>query len=137
MTQNNENLQAQAAASGVILLGEDDRMVRKIIKSALEAFKYKVIEASNGEEAIDKFIANKDVINLLILDLIMPKKNGKEAFDEIKRIKYDVRVIFTSGYATDLINEKEAVEKGYSFIPKPAAPDELLKLVEKILKEKA
>lgn len=132
-----ENLKASVCSGGVILLGEDDKMVRNIIKSIFEEFKYRVIEASNGEEVLNKFNENKDIVDLLVLDLIMPKKNGKEVFDEIKKIKPGVKVIFASGYTTDLINKDEALKEGYSFIPKPIAPDELLKLAEKILAGKA
>lgn len=132
-----ENLKVSGMLNEVILLGEDDKMVRKIIKTMLEEFGYKVIEASNGEEALNKFTENKDIVSLLLLDLIMPKKSGKEVFDEIKKIKPDIKVIFTSGYSADLINKEGITKDRCSFIPKPVSPTELLKLVEEVLSGKA
>lgn len=132
-----ENLKVSGILNEVILLGEDDKMVRKIIKTMLEEFGYKVIEASNGEEALNKFTENKDIVSLLLLDLIMPKKSGKEVFDEIKKIKPDIKVIFTSGYSADLINKEGIMKDRCSFIPKPVSPTELLKLVEEVLGGKA
>jgi YesN/AraC family two-component response regulator len=62
---------------------------------------YKVILAQNGEEAIEKFLANKERIQLLLLDMIMPEKSGIEVYEEIKSIKPDTKVIFVSGYTAD------------------------------------
>jgi YesN/AraC family two-component response regulator len=61
---------------------------------------YKVILAQNGEEAIEKFLANKERIQLLLLDM-MPEKSGIEVYEEIKSIKPDTKVIFVSGYTAD------------------------------------
>ena len=64
-----------------ILLAEDDADVRTFTKSVLEEFGYTVIEAGNGEDAVKRFIENKDKVQLLLLDVIMPKKNGKEVYE--------------------------------------------------------
>jgi len=89
-----------------ILMAEDDEEVRKFTKSVLEEFGYTIIEAVNGEDAITKFIENKDTIQLLLFDVIMPKKNGIEAYEEIIKIKPDIKAIFTSGYPADVIQKK-------------------------------
>ena len=68
-----------------VLLAEDEGEVRQITKTVLEKFGYKVIEAVDGEDAVNKFMENRDKIELLIFDVIMPKKTGKEAYEEIKR----------------------------------------------------
>lgn len=128
-----EQLKAREKAHKVILLGEDDNMVRKIIKATLEEFGYKVIEASNGEEAIDRFTENKDMVDLLLLDLIMPRKSGKEVFDEIKKIKPDIKAVFTSGYNAEIIDKKEIIKNGCSFITKPVRPADMLKIIEEAL----
>jgi len=60
----------------------------------------------------------------------MPKKNGKEVYAEIKKVKSDMKVIFVSGYSADIINKKAMLEAGISFISKPVLPDELLKKSE-------
>lgn len=116
-----------------VLLAEDDAYVRKLVKDILERFGYKVIEAVNGEDAIDKFMGNKDRIQLLLLDVIMPKRNGKEVYEEIKKIRPDVKTIFTSGYPANIINKNGIVEEGLNFISKPVFPNELLKRVREVL----
>lgn len=69
-----------------VLLAEDDETVKKLIRTMLEGFGYKVIEAADGEDAVNKFIENRDNIRLLILDVVMPKKNGKEVYEEIRKV---------------------------------------------------
>ena len=69
-----------------ILLAEDDKDVRLYTKEVLEDFGYEVIEATDGTDAIEKFMEHRDKIHLVILDVIMPKMNGKEAYDNIQRI---------------------------------------------------
>ncbi len=114
------------SGSEIILVAEDDIQVRGFIKKLLEKYGYKVMVAIDGEDAIRVFNENKDKIQLIILDTIMPKKNGKEVYDEIKKVKPDIEVIFTSGYVADIVQEKGILEKGLNFIPKPIFPQELL-----------
>lgn len=116
-----------------ILLAEDDIDVRKMTMTVLEEFGYTVIEAADGEEAINKFIANKDRVHLSLLDIIMPKKDGKEVCGVMKEIKPDVKVLFASGYASDIIHKMEIIEKGVNFIAKPVSPTELLRKVREVL----
>lgn len=84
-----------------ILIAEDDDSLRSLIKIVLEQFNYKVIEAINGRDAIELFKEKKDFINLVILDVIMPKANGKEVYDTIKEIRPNIPAIFISGYTSD------------------------------------
>ena len=116
-----------------ILLVEDNEEVRKLTKDILHRFGYKVLEAVDGEDAIKKFMGDKDKIRLLILDVIMPKKNGKEAFEEIKKIRPDIKALFMSGYTADTIHKKGVLEKKLNFIPKPISPKELLRKVREVL----
>jgi PAS domain S-box-containing protein len=116
-----------------ILLTEDDLEVRKLTKDVLQKFGYKVLEAVDGEDAINKFIEDKDKIQLIILDVIMPKKSGKEVYDEIKKVRPDVKALFTSGYAKDIIQKRGILQEGLNFIPKPTSPKELLRKVREVL----
>jgi PAS domain S-box-containing protein len=116
-----------------LLLAEDDKEVRDFTREILTEFGYAVVEASDGEDAIAKFTENKDRIQLLLLDVIMPKKNGKEAYDEIKRIRPDMRALFMSGYTADVIHKKGIVDEGLNFILKPVSPTVLLKKVRDML----
>jgi PAS domain S-box-containing protein len=116
-----------------ILIGEDDPQVRKLLKEVLSKAGYHIREAVDGEDAVKVFNKNKDNIHLLILDVIMPKKNGKEVYAEIKKVKSDVKAIFVSGYSADIINKKSMLEVGMNFISKPILPDELLIKVRNVL----
>lgn len=122
----------------MILLAEDDVEVRKAVKEILTGSGYRVIEAVDGEDAISQFMKkrNKDRIQLLILDVIMPKKNGKEVYEEIKRERPDIKVLFTSGHTADLIHRKGILEGGSGFVLKPFAPHDLLRKVREVLGER-
>ncbi len=116
-----------------ILVAEDDASLRKLERITLETFGYTVITAENGEDAIVKFMENRDNIQLVILDMIMPEKNGKEAYEEIRRICPHVRTLFASGYTMDMIHKKELLDEGMDFILKPVSPKDLLKKVREVL----
>ena len=116
-----------------ILVTEDDEKLRKLSEIILNQHGYKVILAQDGQEGIDKFIENKDRIHLVMLDMIMPKKCGKEVYDEIKRVKPDMKVIFLSGYTADRIDKESLVEENMNFIYKPVSPKELLRKVREVL----
>lgn len=116
-----------------ILLAEDELEVRRLVKTVLQEFGYKVIEAVDGEDAINRFTENKDRIDIAILDVIMPKKNGRKAYNEIKDISHDVKAIFISGYTEDIIKREDIFEMGLNFISKPVSPSDLLKKIREVL----
>jgi two-component system cell cycle sensor histidine kinase/response regulator CckA len=109
-----------------VLLAEDDEYVRKSDKEILENFGYSVIEAADGEEAIEKFTRRGNQIDMLLLDVIMPKKNGKEVYDAIKNIRPDIKVVFMSGYTADVITRKKMLDENMHFVEKPVSPKVLL-----------
>ncbi|KAF0144150.1 MAG: multi-sensor hybrid histidine kinase [Nitrospirae bacterium] len=119
-----------------VLLAEDEEDVRRITKTVLEKFGYKVIEAVDGEDAVNKFVENRDKIELLIFDVIMPAKTGKEAYKEIKKIRPDIKALFVSGYPAEISDRKGLFEEGINFVPKPVSPTGLLKKVREILDKK-
>ncbi len=116
-----------------VLLAEDDAAVRKLTGSVLLAFGYTVIEAVDGEDAVQKFNDHGDKIDLLILDIIMPKKNGKEAYQAIRKLKPGIKALFTSGYTADIVHKKGILETGLDFILKPSTPAAFLKKVREVL----
>jgi CheY-like chemotaxis protein len=119
-----------------ILVAEDDAAVMGLLKGLLENNGYNVITATNGEDAVKQFINYQDRITLLLLDVIMPKKNGREVYAEIIGIRPDIKALFISGYTSDVIDWKGALQEGINLIPKPVKPDELLaKLSEMLEKE--
>src|ERR1700690_1521989 len=104
-------------------------------RTILEDFGYTVITAVDGQDVVNKFKENKDRINLLLFDIIMPKKSGKEAYDEIRAIRPDVKILFQSGYAPDLIRQKLLLDDRMTVVFKPVTPMMLLKQVRSVLDE--
>ena len=127
---------AQAAPQGgneTILLAEDSREVRESTKTILEEFGYTVIDATDGEDAVRKFAAGKDKIALLLFDVIMPKKNGREAYEEIRKEKPDIKVLFLSGYPSDAINKRGITGEGLTLMLKPVSPSALLEKIREVI----
>ena len=116
-----------------VLLAEDEKEVREVNKSILEEFGYRVIEAVDGADAVRQFVENRDGIDILLIDLIMPKKNGREAYEEIMKVRPDIKAIFLSGYAADMMRSRGLIGTATDFIGKPVAPGELLKKVREAL----
>jgi len=119
--------------SETILVAEDDETLRKLASTVLSEFGYTVILAEDGNDAIDKFKANRDTIRLVILDMMMPGKNGKEAYDVIKSVKPDIRALFASGYTADILHKKDIFDPQVDFIMKPLSPIDLLRKIRYIL----
>ncbi len=122
-----------AGGTETILLIEDSEEIRQILREVLTGVGYTVIEAADGQDGVDKFREHQAEVDLLILDVIMPRKNGKEAYDEICAMKSDVRAIFTSGYTADIIGRKGVLGEEYNFIAKPMSPHVLLGKIRELL----
>ena len=116
-----------------ILMAEDDASVRNLTRIVLESSGYSVITAEDGEDAIIKYMENRDKIALVILDMIMPKKSGKEVSDVIREASPRIKILFLSGYAMDTIKTEELTESGFDFIHKPVRPQRLLRKVREVL----
>jgi CheY-like chemotaxis protein len=116
-----------------ILIAEDDPGVRWMTVEILHGYGYNVIEAVDGEEAIRVFAENKDKIDLVILDVVMPKKNGREASEGILKIDPHAKIIFTSGYTGDVILAKGIENEKVDFISKPLSPDLMERKIREVL----
>ena len=121
--------------SETILVAEDEEDIRQFIKEILEGYGYTVIEASDGEDAIEKFKENKHVIQMLMLDIIMPKKTGKYAYDEIRKLDSSIKAIFISGYTADFIQQQGVNGEEIRLLYKPITIDTLLSQVRQVLDE--
>lgn len=114
-----------------VLLAEDERRVQELAVRMLEKGGFNVLPASDGEEAIQIFEANADTIDLVLLDVIMPKLGGRGAFECISKLKPDIPVLFCSGYGDkdiDFIGEL-----GLRLISKPYGYEGLLQFVHEAL----
>jgi PAS domain S-box-containing protein len=126
-------LPAPMSGDETILLAEDDPEVRKLMKTVLEEFGYTVITADDGEDATQKFSENSGKIQLAVLDVIMPKKSGTEVYNDIKKIRPDIKALFASGYTAAVMLKKGILGPGMHFISKPVSPKDLLKKVREVL----
>jgi signal transduction histidine kinase len=128
-----ETLLLPTGSGETILLAEDDRFVRMLTKHILIKYGYLVIEASDGDDALEKFRDNHESVQLLLLDVIMPKKTGKQIYDEARRICPDIKAIFMSGHTFDVITKQGVFSEGIHLLSKPLTPGELLVKVRQVL----
>ncbi len=108
-----------AAGKGTILVADDDAQVKDMVLRALEKSGYVVLSAENGVEAMLKYKAHKDVIDLVILDMVMPQMNGRDCLYHLKEINPSVKVIIMTGFTTDGSADDLLGEGALSVIRKP------------------
>jgi CheY-like chemotaxis protein len=121
------------AGNETILLAEDEAGVRKLFSTVLRQKGYRVIEAVNGDDAVRMFETNRDSVDLLLFDIVMPVMDGKRAYDEICRMKRGMKCVFVSGYAPDSIYQEGLTEGKTEVIYKPLSPKELLRVIREVL----
>src|SRR3989304_1184984 len=102
-------------------------------KRRMEDSGYTVIDTADTEEAISMFIVNKDRIKLVLLDVIMPKRNGKQVYREMASMCPGLKAIFMSGYNEDIIHKNGILDEGSNFVSKPYVPTELLRKIREVL----
>ncbi len=124
---------APQGGTETILITEDSEPVRSLTRDVLKKFGYRVIEAVDGEDGIKKFRENKDSVHLVILDVVMPKKGGKQVGQEMQTIKPEVKILYTSGYTTNILQQKDLLADKSHFIIKPVMPYELLAKIRTML----
>jgi two-component system NtrC family sensor kinase len=116
-----------------ILLAEDETSLRFIMARMLRKAGYNVLEASDGEEALELFRQNADHIGLTLLDSVMPKVGGRAAFEEIRRHSPQAKIAFCSGYSAVHAGEELPFDDRVPLIRKPFRREVLLKSVRAAL----
>jgi len=118
-----------------LLVVEDEEEVRTLAKDVFEEFGYKVIVAADGEEAIEIFEEQKGEIHLVLLDVMIPRRNGKEVYRKIKGIDPEVKILFISGYPLSFLQDKGILEgeEVDDILYKPISPVVLLEKVREVL----
>ena len=119
--------------SETILVVEDDESVCALVSRILRKQNYKILETGSCEKAIE--IANnyEGAIDLVLLDIVLPKMNGKELYDKLIKIRSDLKVLFMSGYTEDTLSIKGIIEKGMKLINKPISMQDLTVKIREIL----
>jgi signal transduction histidine kinase/ActR/RegA family two-component response regulator len=121
------------AGSETILLVEDEEGVRKLLTHVLHRRGYKVIEASNGEEALRLYDRHRADIHLVLTDMVMPHMSGRELGDKLRSMDSALKIIYMSGYTDDVLVRTGALGPGMSFLQKPLRPEVLAAKVREAL----
>ena len=116
-----------------VLLAEDENGVRELARQYLETSGYKVIEASNGNEALELAANYKDPIHLLLTDVVMPGISGRELADRLSAIRPDVRILFMSGYTEQAVVHHGIVAADAILLQKPFTLGTLASKLREIL----
>jgi len=119
--------------SETILLVEDEESIRTLAEHILKDIGYIVFTARNGEEAIEVFRRHKEKISLAVLDVVMPKMGGKEAFEMMRKENPGLKAIFMSGYSMNVIHDAFVIQPDTPFLGKPFVPTVLARKVREVL----
>jgi PAS domain S-box-containing protein len=116
-----------------VLVVDDEESVRTVARLILEKSGYRVITASDGREATEIFRSESDSIDMVLLDMTMPHRDGADTFTELRRIDPSVRVVLSSGYSESDATDRFSGKKLAGFIQKPYTPGDLTALVGRVL----
>ncbi len=123
-----------SGGSEVILVAEDEDDVREMVREILVLHGYRVLDARNGEEALQKAEGFSGDIDLLLTDLIMPKMNGYELYQNLQKTRPAIRAVVMSGYTGDILNPPQE-KPSFPLLPKPFAMNKLLEMVRATLSQ--
>ena len=121
------------AGKETVLIAEDDRGVRDLIRLALSRFGYTCLVAASGEEALAIAAAHQGPLPILVTDVVMPRMSGPQLRDRLLAIRPETRVLFLSGYTDDEMIKRGVLEDGVAFLQKPFPPDVLARKVREVL----
>ena len=119
--------------TGTILLVEDDEMVLKMVTDMLEAMGYMVIAAASAVEALSICEKGSAPIDLVLSDVVMPQMGGRELRDRLRVIRPELKVLFMSGYTSNVILHHGVLEEGVQFIQKPFSMSELARRIKELM----
>ncbi|MDD2337061.1 MAG: ATP-binding protein [Geobacteraceae bacterium] len=121
-----------AGGTETLLVVEDEEIVKLFLKRTLEKAGYRTLAAGDGEEAMTLFREHDD-ISLVLSDMVMPRKNGKELLAEVRQIKPEMKFIFISGYTANIMDSEGVQQAGLEFIRKPFSKNDILGKVREVL----
>ena len=117
----------------LILVAEDEPVVRGLAERALLNAGYRALVARDGEEAIAMFLRHEEEVALAVLDVLMPRANGNEVFRQLRERKPQLPVLFSTGYDRGILEDEIGPEEGVDQIVKPFRMPDMLKRVAKLL----
>ncbi len=123
---------AELNGEGLLLVAEDEEVLRELVRRVLEMYGYRVIVCEDGKSALEEFLRTKEEIKAVILDMVMPRMGGLETARKILSVSPSARILLMSGYAKQMIDEE--MPSGTVLIQKPFSPRELAEKVKLILR---
>jgi CheY-like chemotaxis protein len=124
-------------ADEMILVAEDEPMVRGIMARTLRECGYSVLEAADGREALEIVEAQKGRVSLVVADVVMPDMGGRQMASRLAQRWPEVPVLFISGYTGRDVVRRGLLEEGREFIQKPLAPEALARKVREMVDARA
>jgi two-component system, cell cycle sensor histidine kinase and response regulator CckA len=121
-----------AGGKETILLVDDEAVIRNLGRTILQRYGYKLLLAEDGQEALEVYRHNQGGIDLVILDLTMPRLSGRDTLRELQKMDPNVRVLFSSGYSAEYINDS-GKDEVLGFVNKPYRPQDLALTVRRVL----
>jgi PAS domain S-box-containing protein len=121
-----------AAGRETVLLVDDDEMIRKVGAAILRRYGYEVLLAEDGQQAVDAYRERPGRVDLVILDLTMPRLSGQDAFHRLREVNPAVRVLFASGYSAETLSDAD-LRRARGFVSKPYRPEDLARAVRAAL----
>ncbi len=118
-----------------VLVVEDQEAVLRYVKAILEEYGYHALEASNGDAAGTVAKAFPGEIHLLLTDVVLPGMNGRVLAEHLKANRPNLKVLFMSGYPSDVVTHRGVLDSGVAYIPKPFSPDGLAAKIREVLAE--
>lgn len=116
-----------------ILLVEDEETVRIALRHILCSHGFSVVEAHDGEKAVEVFRENPAAFQLVLLDVVMPTMSGKETLAALRSYRKEIPVIFISGYAADVLGSRLTLDERTILLSKPVMPAQLLEKIRQML----
>jgi two-component system, cell cycle sensor histidine kinase and response regulator CckA len=124
-TNRTTNAGANWKGSGTILVVDDDPTVRAVTSRMVEACGFEVLQAVDGRHGVEVFSEKRDQIRGVVLDMTMPNLNGQEAFQEMRRLKPEIKVLLMSGFSEYSTSAQFNGSSPAGFLQKPFRPEEL------------
>jgi len=125
-------LEAQPV-SETILLVEDDEALRELNREILEVLGYRVLEAADGEAALEENARHQGPLHLLLTDMVMPGMTGRQLAERLRLSRPGIRVLVISGYTNDVVVRGGDLDVGMAFLQKPFTPDALGRKIREVL----
>jgi two-component system cell cycle sensor histidine kinase/response regulator CckA len=133
-TSDTSREEAQPRGTETILVVEDEVPVRELVCGVLTALGYQILEAGTGVKALEVWRQHKDKIDLLLTDIVMPDgMTGRDLAEKVQTEKASLKVIYTSGYSSDIVGRDFVLREGLNYLQKPFVPQKLARAVRKCL----